>query len=139
LARYLTEVDVLGARIPHELAIEAMRVFDEELDVSSDNVLWATLRHVAGDPGTLRAKVRVRAARNGLDTARDEIIQRYSDGWHPVHAVSREKGFVWTRTVAFTHRVCYEPMPRPQQAILFPQCVAGICDTCKRIADGFVD
>lgn len=139
LVEYLTTVDLAGARIPHELAVEAIHVFDQEIEASPDNVLWGTLRHMAGDPGTLRAKVRVRAARNGLDTARDEIIQRYGDGWQPVHAVSSEKGFVWTRTEAFSHRVRYETMSQPQQAVLFPQCVAGICDTCRKIADGSLD
>ena len=67
LVRYLTEVSVLGVRIPHGLAIEAAQVFDTEPDASVDNVLWSVLRHMAGDPGTLRAKVKVRAARNGLD------------------------------------------------------------------------
>lgn len=51
--------------------IESPRLREEAMDLwadiphaSVDNILWATLRHQAGDPGTLRAKIEVRAKRN---------------------------------------------------------------------------
>lgn len=43
---------------------EAMDLWADIPHASVDNILWAALRHQAGDPGTLRAKIEVRAKRN---------------------------------------------------------------------------
>lgn len=69
LRRYLRDlrvsVDGRGTiQIPHGLAEEALDLWAELPHASVDNILWAVLRHVAGDPGTLRQKVEVRAKRN---------------------------------------------------------------------------
>ena len=65
LRRYLATYRDDGLSIPTTLQVEAMNAFDEMTDASPENVLWATIRHAAGDPGTLRAKIAVRAQRNG--------------------------------------------------------------------------
>lgn len=64
LRRYLRFLSVGDQRIPGRLVEEALDLWAEVPHASVDNILWATLRHVAGDPGTLRAKVEVRAKRN---------------------------------------------------------------------------
>jgi hypothetical protein len=66
LRRLLTdELVVDGIRVPHDLAIEAMLAFDEMPQASAENVMWAVIRHMKGDSGSLRAKIAVRAQRNG--------------------------------------------------------------------------
>lgn len=66
LRRYLRDLrlDRDGTRIPPEMAEEALDLWAEMRHASVDNILWAVLRHVAGDPGTLRSKIEVRAKRN---------------------------------------------------------------------------
>lgn len=66
LRRYLRDLrlDRAGTRIPTEIADEALDLWAETQHASVDNILWSTLRQVAGDPGPLRAKIEVRARRN---------------------------------------------------------------------------
>ena len=65
LRRYLTCYEDDGMQLSSGDIALAMQVFENMPQASPENVLWAAIRHAAGDPGTLQAKVAVRAQRNG--------------------------------------------------------------------------
>ncbi len=75
--------DLDGFTLPHDLVLEAMRLFDQMPEASPENVLWATIRHAKGDPGTLRAKVTVRAKRNSPGEVDLRRIRQVIDGLVP--------------------------------------------------------